>query len=211
MKTICTIVLLFCTWHISTGQSQEPLRSDQVLLPTGWKLSPAGTSIQLGDLPLNVAIASNQKIAAVTNNGQSNQSIQLIDLKNQQVLHTQEIGKAWLGLTFSADGKTLYASGGNDNWIIRYLVKQNKLIASDTIFIGKPWPERISIAGLALDDSRNRLYVVTKDNFSLYTVDTRTKTILSQIALPAEAYTCLISPDKKYYTFHVGVVTKFFW
>jgi YVTN family beta-propeller protein len=182
---------------VTAAQSLKELESQQVTLPTGWKLSPVGTSVTLGDLPLNVCIAPNQKIAAVTNNGQSKQSIQLVDLKSQLVLHTQEIGKSWLGLAWSNDSKTLYASGGNDNWVIRYLVSGNRLITRDTIVIGKPWPEKISIAGLALDDSRSRLYIVTKDNNSLYAVDTKTKKVISRIALPAEAYTCLLSPNKK--------------
>ncbi|MFM8912774.1 MAG: beta-propeller fold lactonase family protein, partial [Flammeovirgaceae bacterium] len=196
MKACLWVALQLLFFH-AFGQTRADLESKQVMLPTGWKLSPVGSSISLGDLPLNICIAPNQKIAAVTNNGQSKQSIQLIDLKNQQVLHTQEIGKAWLGLAFSNDSKTLYASGGNDNWIIRYSVENNRLITRDTLTIGKPWPTRISIAGMTLDDSRGRLYVVTKDNNSLYVVDTRSKKIIQQISLPAEAYTCLLSPNKK--------------
>src|SRR5882757_8302510 len=47
-----------------------------VLLPNGWTLSPAGRSLRLGDLPLNIAVSSSKKLMAVTNNGQSVQSIQ---------------------------------------------------------------------------------------------------------------------------------------
>ncbi|MFM8851510.1 MAG: beta-propeller fold lactonase family protein, partial [Cytophagales bacterium] len=196
MKSFLLILLqLFCFQAFS--QTLAELKSKQVTLPTGWKLSPVGTSIPLGDLPLNICIAPNQKIAAVTNNGQSKQSIQLIDLKNQQVLHTQEIGKAWLGLAWGNDSEILYASGGNDNWVIRYSVERNRLVTKDTLFIGKPWPEKISIAGMTLDDSRNRLYVVTKDNNSLYVIDTSTKKIIQQLQLPAEAYACILAPNKK--------------
>src|SRR6478736_6057031 len=105
----------------------------QTALPNGWKLSPAGTSLPLGDLPLNMVVAPNKKIAAVTNNGQSVQSIQLVDISNEVVTDTKEIGKAWLGLVFSADSKTLYASGGNDNWVIRFGIKNSKLTIKDTI------------------------------------------------------------------------------
>ena len=43
----------------------------QVVLPNGWKLSPAGKSLPLGDLPLNIAVSNSKKMLAVTNNGQS--------------------------------------------------------------------------------------------------------------------------------------------
>ncbi len=179
------------------GQSLSEITADRVSLANGWKLSPVGKMLPLGDLPLNIAVSPSGKLLAVTNNGQSTQSIQLIDAKEFKTLDSVVIGKSWLGLTFSKDGKTLYASGGNDNWIIRYKVKANKLENFDTIVIGNPWPEKISIAGIAVDDDRNLLYTVTKENNSLYVVDLKSKTVQKQIPLGGEGYTCLLSKDKK--------------
>ena len=168
-----------------------------VTLPNGWKLSPVGKLLPLGDLPLNIAISPNQKIAAVTNNGQSTQSVELIDIEKGILLDSIIIGKSWLGLTFSADGKYLYASGGNDNIIIKYSVANNHLSVSDTIILGKKWPVKISVAGIAVDDAKNMLYAVTKENNSLYAIDLKSKTILSRHPLGGEGYTCLLSPDHK--------------
>jgi YVTN family beta-propeller protein len=50
---------------------------------------------------------------------------------------------------------------------------------------------------MALDDSRNRLYVVTQENNSLYVLDTQSKKIVSQYSLNGEGYTCLLSPSHK--------------
>jgi len=138
------------------------------MLPNGWSLSPAGSQVQLGDLPLNIAVTPDLKYAAVTNNGQSTQSIQLISIRDQKVLDTYVIGKSWLGLAFSQDGKNLYASGGNDNCILRFVIQNEKLVCRDTFKLGKPWPEKISVAGIASDESHNLLYTVTKENNSLY-------------------------------------------
>ena len=114
-----------------------------------------------------------------------------------------------MDLTFSDDGKYLYASGGNDNMIIRYAIKERRLSVYDSIIIGKPWPEKISIAGIALDDSKNRLYAVTKENNSLYVIDTKTKKVISKHPLDGEGYTCLLSPDHKTtYIYHAGAVIK---
>ena len=95
------------------------------------------------DLPLNIAVSPSKKLVAVTNNGQSDQTIQLIDIQHEVILDSVTIGKSWLGLTFSGDGKYLYASGGNDNIIIRYAVINKHLQADDTIRLGKQWPEKI--------------------------------------------------------------------
>lgn len=168
-----------------------------VHLPNGWSLTPAGKSLQLGDLPLNIAVSSTKKYIAVTNNGQSTQSIQLIDAVNDKSLNTIEIPKSWLGLKFSADEKYLYASGGNDNRILKYAIVNKKLLLKDSISLGEKWPVKISPTGFDIDDVKKLLYVVTKDNNSLYIIDLKTKSIIQKDSLNAECYTTLLSPDKK--------------
>ncbi|MEO5893488.1 MAG: bifunctional YncE family protein/alkaline phosphatase family protein, partial [Ferruginibacter sp.] len=173
------------------------LNKKRVMLPNGWQISPAGRSLPLGDLPLNLAVSSSQKWMAVTNNGQSVQSIQLIDTRTEKILDNMIIPKSWYGLKFSADEKFLYASGGNDNWILKYAIIDNKLKLADSILLGQKWPQKISPAGIDLDDKANLLYVVTKENNSLYVVDLLTKKITFQLELGQEAYACLLSADKK--------------
>jgi len=193
------LFFLFLSIHTVNiqAQSANDINSRRVLLPNGWQLTPVGKILTLGDLPLNIAVSPDKKLAAVTNNGESTQTIELIDLKKGIVSDSVVIGKSWLGLVFSDDGKSLYASGGNDNWIIKYSIRNKELINTDTIRLGKPWPEKISIAGIALDDSKKILYAVTKENNSLYAIDLMTKSIVSQNALGGEGYTCLLSPDRK--------------
>jgi YVTN family beta-propeller protein len=169
----------------------------KITLPNGWSLSPAGKSLPLGDLPLNMAISNSKKLMAVTNNGQSKQSLQLIDIKTEKILDNIEIAKSWLGLHFSSDEKYLYASGGNDNWILQYAIVNNKLQLKDSIKLGDKWPNKISPAGIEIDDAKNLMYVVTKDNNSLYIINLKNKSIVQQVLLDAEAYTCLLSADKK--------------
>jgi YVTN family beta-propeller protein len=179
------------------AQRLKEIESHAVSLPNGWRLTPVGKLLPLGDLPLNIAVSSSKKLAAITNNGQSDQTIQLVDIDREVILDSIIIGKAWLGLTFSDDDKYLYASGGNDNIIIRYAIRSNHLSVYDSIRIGKAWPEKISIAGMALNDAGKRLYVVTKEDNSLYVVDTQSKKVVSKYPLGGEGYTCLLSPDHK--------------
>jgi YVTN family beta-propeller protein len=152
--------------------------------------------IPLGDLPLNIAVSPGKKLLAVTNNGQSVQSVQLIDVQNEKVIDQIELDKCWYGLKFSQDEKFLYIGGGNDNWIYKYEIKDQHLVINDIIKLGPPWPEKISPAGFDLDEEKGKLYVVTKENNSLYIIDLNSKNILKQLDLGAEAYTCQISPDK---------------
>ncbi len=170
----------------------------KVMLPNGWALTPTGMSVPLGDLPLNMAISNNGQYIAVTNNGVSTQSIQLLDAKTYTVLHTLEIAKSWLGLKFSDDSRLLYASGGNDNRINIYSIANNKLKLKDSLILGHKWPVKINPTGLDIDSKAKKLYVATKENNSLYVFNLVTKSIDKQIQLSAQAYTCLLSPDKTY-------------
>lgn len=188
------LLVISCTVKSFSQQLKLP---EQINLPNGWSLTPVGKSLPLGDLPLNIAVSSTKKYIAVTNNGQSTQSIILIDVKNQKRLDSIDIAKSWLGLKFSADEKYLYASGGNDNRILKYAIINNKLHLKDSINLGKPWPVKISPAGFDIDDARQVMYVVTKENNSLYVINLQTKKIIQKDTLGAETYTCLLSPDKK--------------
>jgi YVTN family beta-propeller protein len=204
-----SLLLLLCPLALLAQPKTSPksldatLEARRVLLPNGWSLTPAGRSLEVGDLPLNIAVSASQRLMAVTNNGQGKQSIQLIDPRSETVLDNIEIPKSFYGLTFSRDEKTLYASGGNDNWILAYTIANNKLTLADTIRLGKPWPERISPVGIAIDDARKLLYVVTKDNSMLYVIDLTTKAIVHQEPLGNEGYSCVLSPDAK--TLYVSV------
>ena len=165
------LCLVTACLFFSTSFTQADSLHEKTLLPNGWSLSPIGKSLELGDLPLNLIVSPSKKFMAVTNNGQSVQSIQLIDPAHDKVLSEVVIPKSWLGLAFSADEKYLYASGGNDNLIVKYRISNNQLIETDKIKLGEKWPEKISPAGMQIDDKTNTLFVVTKENNSLYAVN----------------------------------------
>lgn len=176
-----------------SGFSQGP----SVQLPNGWKLSPAGVSMPLGDLPLNLEVSPSQKYMAVTNNGQGVQTIELIDLKMRKKIDSVVIKRSWYGLAFSSDEKSLYVSGGHNNNILRYSLLNNKLKLADSITLGKPWPERIGPAGITLDEKRQKMYVVTREDKQLYIVNLKTSVVEQKFGIDGEGYACKMSKDKR--------------
>jgi YVTN family beta-propeller protein len=201
MKKFVGILSLLVSGICAQAQDLVSIEQNRVKLPNGWSLTPVGKSLPLGDLPLNIAVSKSHRYAAVTNNGQSNQSIQLLDAKTDQQLDMVYLSKSWGGLAFSDDEQSLYASGGDNNWVVRFSIVDNKLHPSDTLRLGEAWGRQnqkaaISPAGLAIDDKKGVLYVVTKQDNSLYVLDLKTKAIQRKIVLGSEAYTCLLSPDR---------------
>jgi YVTN family beta-propeller protein len=189
----CSVILSFSLY----AQTLQQMEAKRVNLPNGWSLTPAGKSLSLGDLPLNMAVSSTGKYIAITNNGQSVQSLQLIDARQEKILDNVIVAKLWYGLKFSRDEKYLYASGGNDNRILKYAVDHDKLILKDSIILGNKWPNKISPAGIEIDNSGNTLYVVTKENNQLYIINIPSKTITDSLPLVGEGYACLLSPEQE--------------
>lgn len=189
-------------YHSMAQAIQPGQQVNSILLPNGWRLSPAGKHIGLGDLPLNMVISHSNKWVAVTNNGQSDQCIELIDIQQKKILDSVSIPASWYGLKFSGDDRYLFVSGGNHNVIYRYAIISHKsgkisLQVKDTISLGEKWPNPISPAGIELDEDLKLLYVVTKENNSLYVVDLKTKKTVVQTKLGEPAYTCVLSLDRK--------------
>ena len=204
ISVYCFVLVSFIfTTNISFGQHtskdiESQLNKERITLFNGWSLTPVGKSLPLEDMPLNIAISPSGKYVAITNNGDGKQAITLVDVKNGKILDNPEIRSALIGLKFSSDSKRLYVSGGYNDTIFIFDISNNKLIKKGSIALGKPWPkDKIGISGIDADNARERIYAVTKEDNSLYICDVKNKTIVKKIPLGAEAYTCLLSPDKK--------------
>ncbi|MEQ1588344.1 MAG: bifunctional YncE family protein/alkaline phosphatase family protein [Cyclobacteriaceae bacterium] len=172
------------------------LNESRVTLPNGWSLSPAGYTLPLGDFPMNLVVSPSGKYMAVTNNGQSRQTITLIDPVSEKIVDEITISKSWYGLVFNKAENKLYASGGNDNMILIYGINNSKLEKLDSIVLGKPWPVKISPTGLALVDENGKLFIATKEDSALYVADIVSKQF-TKLNLGHEAYACVLNPDSK--------------
>src|SRR5674536_56172 len=75
-RTLRKMMILFQIFFFGiiinlSAQTLKEIESHVVSLPNGWKLTPVGKLLPLGDLPLNIAISPSKKLAAITNNGES--------------------------------------------------------------------------------------------------------------------------------------------
>lgn len=201
MKKRTQLLLLVITIfinNISFAQTLAELEKSRVGLPNGWSLTPVGKNIPVGDLPLNLVVSNNKKWLAITNNGQSTQTIDLIDIKSGKRVDSIIIAKSWYGLAFSKNDRFIYASCGHDNRVNKYAIINNKLRLVDSLILGAKWPKRIGAAGIDIDETiHNKLFVVTKEDNALYVFDLATKKIVNKIALGFETYTCKLSANKK--------------
>lgn len=93
--------------------------SEEVNLPTGWKIAPAGEQLKAGRLPY-MALIYNGKLVVFNTGyyGKSGQVISVIDIKTRQIVKSIKLPSIFPGACVGLDGK-LYVSGGFGGKIYR--------------------------------------------------------------------------------------------
>jgi YVTN family beta-propeller protein len=136
------------------------------LIPVGYQLTPAGQQTPLGDLPLASALSPDRRWVAVSNDGEGIQSLQLVNTADHTVAQTISYpapNGLFVGLAFSADGQTLYASGGGGNIVRRYALAGGTLSEQPPIMLPSANPSGAKVnlfpAGIALTPDGRRLLV----------------------------------------------------
>ncbi len=81
-------------------------------LPNQWSLLPAGTQLEVGDFPVNIAIHPEGKFLAILHVGYGTHEVIVVQLDRLRIVSRVAVEQAFYGLTFSPDGRFLFASGG---------------------------------------------------------------------------------------------------
>jgi len=132
-----------------------PRPGGAVLLHDGWTIRPLGRSVDVGTFPMAVVPLPGHR-AAVLLCGFAEEGIDVVDVAAGTRTRLR-MPKAWLGLAASADGKTLYASGGADNVVRVFEEGSGEWKEAEPFRLGRPG-EPIFAAGIAVDEARGRLY-----------------------------------------------------
>jgi DNA-binding beta-propeller fold protein YncE len=179
-------------------------RTGETLLPNGWRISPAGRHVSVGDLPLNMALSPDGRYIIITNDGWTKPSLTVFDTKTQMVINRASVDNAWLGLAWQPDGGRVFSAGAAENVIHEFSWTSGTLKDAGVISLGAP--ERRTggqflnagfIAGLALAADGTRLYATQVFGQAVSEIDLQTRKEIHKATLDAEPYTCLLSQDGK--------------
>ena len=138
------------------------LRKDGfVQLPNQWALKPAGKHLELGDLPVNIAIHPTGEFAAVLCVGYGPHEVIVVDLNPEKtrVLSRVQIDQGFYGLTFSNDGKQLYASGGEFDIVHVFEFDRGYLTKGRPIDVSAGQDVKGVVGGISFDASGKELLV----------------------------------------------------
>lgn len=88
-------------------------REKQSVLPTGWRIRPAGQTIALpGDMPLKMVFTPDGKYLLVNTAGHHDHGVNLIDLSTNTLVQHLPVHKNWAGMCMDSEGDDVYLSGG---------------------------------------------------------------------------------------------------
>lgn len=186
-----------CLLLALTAIAQEAKR-----LPTGAVLDPVAPTHAVGNFPLAMVASPDGKQLVLLLNGYRQQAVQVLDRSTGAILQTIDQKAAFIGLTFSPDGNTLFASGGNDDAVYVYrwenghatadglIVIRTKKVAKDP---GAAYP-----AGIACSPDGRYLYVAENIGDALSVIDLRTRKVVRRVLTDRYPYAVVATNETVY-------------
>src|SRR2546425_5669366 len=137
MKATSLAVLLLSACH--PAMPDPGLGAGQRRLPTGRLLDPAGVTQPVGQMPLGMTAAPTGRRLVLLLGGWREHGLQVVD-REGRVRQTIPQAAAFIGVAFSSDGTSLYASGGNTDMVYRYRWAGESAARADSIVLAPRRP-----------------------------------------------------------------------
>jgi len=200
--SLAVIALAACSASPTSRPASASLDEGPRRLPTGRTLDPAGVVWPVGSMPLAMTLSPSGREIVVLLNGWREQGVQVVDRASGRVVQTLPQAAAFLGLAFSPDGRTLYASGGNQDVVYRYAWANARAQLTDSIIIEPKAPQkngRRYPAGLALSPDGSHLYVAENLTDSLAVVDLATAAVVQRFGVERYPYGVVVDGEGTVY------------
>ena len=171
-------------------------------LPTGRMLDPVGNAIEVGSMPLAATLSPDGRQILVLLNGYREQGVQVVDRASGKILQTLVQPAAFLGLSFSPDGRTLYASGGNQDVVYRYSWTEGRAVLSDSLVLAAKAPRSNGTrypGGLAPSPDGRFLFVAENLADSLAVIDLASGRVVQRFATERWPYGVVVAKNGTVY------------
>ena len=169
------------------------------LLPSGWRIEPAGRQVSVGTLPLNLVVTGDG-LVFVTNNGYGENGVMRVDPVAGTAGWVRRMRAAWLGLarTGRRGADTVWASGAGQNSVYR-LVRAGLGGAwrTDSMLLGDS-TRKIFVAGISVLPGRSLVAAVGNLSDSVYLINAHTLQRQGAIAVGHRPYTAVADAGRLY-------------
>jgi YVTN family beta-propeller protein len=192
------VALIGTVSGLATTLAPGPQPDGTAVTPHGWGITPAGRQTNVAPGPQAVAVSPDGRMVVVANAAYLDQSLEVIDPATGAITQTlpapggKATGSTWtysaghahgfyVGLTFSPDGSTLYASDGPGSAVIRYQVSGGTLTAVGSVGLASKSGAGLWPAGIAVAPDGGRLFVAGNLADTLFVADPVTKKVLGMV------------------------------
>src|SRR3989475_2039998 len=158
---------------LATRLVPGPRPDGTVVLPSGWRIHPAGRQVTGGTLPLNLVVLSDGQLA-VPANGYGANGVRGVDPAAGRVVWTLPQHAAWVGLARSGSvgHDTLWVSGAKMNTVHRF-VRADSSWTRDSMQLADS-AVRLFVGGIAVVPGRGLVAAVGNLSDSVYLIDAAT-------------------------------------
>src|SRR2546428_308660 len=191
-----TTTALIRAQYIPPPRTAAPgtMSDGSTLLPNGWRLGPVGKHLPLSTLPLNAVVSPDGRHAVITNNGLAKPSLNVVDINAWTIKTTTPVDHTWLGLAFHPDGTKLYASGAGPHTVPEFTYADGVVTRVRT-FALPAYTGDTMVGGLAVSPNGRALFATRVFAMTISRIDLTTGQGTHSASLPAEPYSCALSPD----------------
>ena len=121
-SAVALVFAVLITSHSGSAWSQDPPAATKdlkaaeagVLLPNGWRLTPAGQQVLLTDLPLNIGFTADGQHAIVATSGYNAHELALVELATGKKLAVETVKQSWFGLAQDPQTNRIWWSAGGE-------------------------------------------------------------------------------------------------
>src|SRR5437763_2815537 len=163
------------------------LRDGTTLLPSGWRIRPAGRSVSVGTLPMGLVTLSDGSLM-VANNGYGPNGLMRIDPVKGAVVWEKKL-PAWLGLARSGGQwrDTVWVSGAGTNRVYRLTWQGGMAWTLDSVALADT-NARVFPGGIALVPRHGLVAVAGNQSDSVYLIDAATLARRGSVAVGRRPY-----------------------
>src|SRR5580698_9199139 len=191
---------LFSSSQPPPREQVGPLANGGFLLNSGWRVKPAGTQIPLDTLPMSSLLSKDGRFLVVLNGGYNPPSLRVLDTKDGREVGRTPVTDAWLGMSLSPNGKTLWVGGGSQASVYEFSFDENgKLAPTRTFEIVKSAARsaRDFIGDVAIDPDGHLLYACDLYHDAIVVVNTQSGIVIDRFKTGRRPYRILFDPNGK--------------
>ena len=180
-------------------QQPGPQPDGSTLLSNGWRIKPAGRQVPLGTFPMSTALSPDGKFLLILNGGYMPPYISVHETATMKEVGRAPVQDAWLGMTFSPDGKLVYVSGGSRACVYEFSFSTDGQMTARRTFSILPegqQPQWTDFVGdVAITPNGRLLYAAALYQNAIHVINPQSGRAIEKFQTGRRPYRILFHPD----------------